>query len=96
MLWLLDNPQVSGLFNLGTGQSRSWLDLAHAMFAAAGLEPNIKFIDMPEPLREKYQYFTEANMNRLRAAGYSNAFTSLEEGVNDYVQGYLAQHVCYR
>ncbi len=96
MLWLLDNPQVSGLFNLGTGQSRSWFDLAHAMFAAAGLEPNIEFIEMPEPLREKYQYFTEAKMDRLRAAGYTASFTPLEEGVADYLQRYLFTDNAYR
>lgn len=96
MLWLLDNPHVSGLFNLGTGQSRSWLDLGNALFAAAGLEPRIEFIDMPEALREKYQYFTEAKMDKLREAGYDKAFTTLEQGVAEYIQQYLFTDNAYR
>lgn len=96
MLWLLNTPDVSGLFNLGTGSSRTWLDLARAVFAAAGRKELIEFIDMPAPLIEKYQYFTEARMSRLRAAGYEQPFTSLEEGVTDYVQRYLATHDRYR
>jgi ADP-L-glycero-D-manno-heptose 6-epimerase len=96
MLWLLDNPQVSGLFNLGTGKARSWLDLGNALFAAAMLQPKIEFIDMPEQLREKYQYFTEAKVDRLRAAGYSKPMTSLEDGVKEYVRKYLAAKDPYR
>jgi ADP-L-glycero-D-manno-heptose 6-epimerase len=89
MLWLLEKPQVSGLFNLGTGQARSWLDLGNALFAALGREPKIEFIDMPPALKEKYQYYTQATMQKLRDAGYSKPFTSLEEGVADYVRAYL-------
>jgi ADP-L-glycero-D-manno-heptose 6-epimerase len=85
------NPQASGLFNCGTGQARSWNDLAKAVFAAMGLEPKIEYIDMPVALRGKYQYSTQAEMGKLRAAGYAKAFTSLEDGVRDYVQGYLAK-----
>jgi ADP-L-glycero-D-manno-heptose 6-epimerase len=96
VLWLLDNPQVSGLFNLGTGQARSWLDLAKALFAAAGRAPAIEFIDMPPALIEKYQYFTQARMDRLRSAGYQRPFTSLEEGIADYVHRYLAADDPYR
>ncbi len=91
MLWLLDHPKTNGLFNLGTGKARSFADLAKAVYAAAGKEPKIAFRDMPEELRDKYQYFTEANMNKLRAAGYTAPFTSLEEGVRLYVQDYLAK-----
>lgn len=91
VLWLLDHPQVSGLFNLGTGQARTWLDLAHAMFAAAGREPRIEFVAMPEELRGRYQYFTQADMTKLRAAGYDRPFTTLEAGVADYVTGHLAR-----
>lgn len=91
MMWLLDNPQVSGLFNLGTGQARTFLDLASAVYRALGKEPNIKYIDTPVNIRDKYQYFTQANMDRLRAAGYSKPFTSLEEGVTEYVTRYLSQ-----
>jgi ADP-L-glycero-D-manno-heptose 6-epimerase len=96
VLWLLDNPQVSGLFNLGTGQARSWLDLAQALFAATGRPPAIEFIEMPPTLVEKYQYFTQARMDRLRSAGYQPAFTSLEEGIADYVRHYLAADDPYR
>ena len=96
MLWLLEHPRVSGLFNIGTGQARSWLDLAGALFQALGHERSVEFIDMPEGLREKYQYVTQARMERLRAAGYSRPFTSLQDGVADYVQKYLAVPDPYR
>jgi ADP-L-glycero-D-manno-heptose 6-epimerase len=91
MLWLLDTPNVSGLFNLGTGQAHSYLNLAHAVCDAAGTPRAVEFIDMPEKLRGQYQSFTEAAMNRLRAAGYPGQFTPLEEGVRRYVQDYLTQ-----
>jgi ADP-L-glycero-D-manno-heptose 6-epimerase len=90
VLWLLDHPHVSGLYNVGSGHARTWLDLAGALFRALDREPDIRFIDMPPALIDAYQYFTEAPMQRLRAAGYERPFTSLEEGVNDYVRGYLA------
>ena len=96
VLWLLANPQVSGLYNLGTGSARSWLDLGQAMFAALGQKPAIEFIDMPETLRPKYQYFTAAPMARLRAAGYSKPFTALEAGIADYVGNYLQTGDAYR
>ena len=96
MLWLLDNPGVNGLFNIGSGRARSWLDLANAVFEAAGRAPEIEFIDMPEALRGKYQYFTEAPMDRLRRAGYPGQATPLEEGVRRYVQDYLATDDPYR
>lgn len=91
VLWLLDNPKVSGLFNVGTGKARSFEDLARATFAAVSKEPHITYIDMPEAIKHKYQYFTEAKMDRLRAAGYDKPFYSLEDGVKDYVQNYLMQ-----
>ena len=87
--FMIDNPSVSGLFNLGTGKARSFYDLALATFNAMGREPKIKFIDMPENLREKYQYYTQAEMKKLREAGYAEQFYSLEDGVRDYVKGYL-------
>ncbi len=90
VLWLLDNPGVSGIFNLGSGQARTWLDLAHAMFAAMGRDPAVEFIDMPQELRGRYQYFTQAEMGKLRAAGYTRPFTTLEAGVASYVTDYLA------
>jgi len=88
--WLLENPGVSGLFNVGTGQARSWLDLAGALFAACERPRNVQFIDMPGTLQSRYQYFTEARMQRLRAAGYRRPFTSLEAGVADYVTRHLS------
>ena len=88
-LFFYDNPDVSGIFNCGTGQARSWLDLGRAVFAAMGLEPNIGFIDMPDSIRDKYQYHTQAEMQKLRNAGYSKPFWSLENAVADYVQNYL-------
>lgn len=96
MMWLLDNPQVSGIFNVGTGKARTFLDLASSVYKALGKEPKIKFQDTPVAIRDKYQYFTEANMNRLRAAGYDKPFTSLEEGVSQYVQHFLDRADRYR
>ncbi len=96
MLWLLDTPSVSGLFNLGTGVARSYHDLAHAVCDAAGAPRRVSFIDMPEKLRGQYQSFTEAPMARLRAAGYGGQFTPLEEGVRRYVQDHLARPDPYR
>ncbi len=91
MLWLYENENVNGLFNVGTGKARSFKDLAEATFAAAEKEPKITYIDMPEMLREKYQYYTQANMDKLREAGYTAEFTDLEEGVKDYVQNYMSK-----
>jgi ADP-L-glycero-D-manno-heptose 6-epimerase len=90
VLWLIDHEQVSGLFNLGTGRARSWLELAHALFDAVEQTRNIEFIDMPKALVRHYQYFTEARTDRLRAAGYDRPFASVEEGVLHYVRKYLA------
>ncbi len=95
LLWLLDTPEVNGLFNIGTGQSRTYLDLANAVSDAAGMPRRIEFIDMPPELRGQYQSFTEASMSRLRAAGYAGQFTPLEQGVRSYVQDYLIQNDRY-
>ncbi|MEI7670005.1 MAG: ADP-glyceromanno-heptose 6-epimerase, partial [Pseudomonadota bacterium] len=95
VLWLLENPKVSGIFNVGTGKARSFDDLARAIYASLNLEPRIEYFDMPETLRDKYQYFTEAKMDRLRAAGYNKNFTSLEDGILDYVQNYLVKEDPY-
>jgi ADP-L-glycero-D-manno-heptose 6-epimerase len=94
-VWLMENQPTSGLYNLGTGIARSFEDLVKATFAAMDLIPNIEFIDMPEDIREKYQYFTEANMSKLKAAGYPEAFYSLEDGVADYVRNYLLENNYY-
>ncbi len=96
VLWFLDDPKVSGLFNLGTGKARSFKDLANAVFVALGKKPNIEFVDTPENIRAKYQYFTEAPMRRLRGAGYTRPFTSIEDGVRKYVQDFLAKDQPYR
>lgn len=89
--WLLNNPTVSGIFNVGTGQARSFADLATATMQAMAVNLPIEFIEMPEAIRGKYQYYTEANMTNLRQAGYTEAFYTLEEGVYDYVSNYLSQ-----
>lgn len=89
--WLLDNPEVNGLFNLGTGKARSFADAMTALFRALGHEPRISYRDTPLPLRDQYQYFTEARMDRLRAAGYDKPFRTLEEGVAEYVNSYLTR-----
>ncbi|MBO8093526.1 MAG: ADP-glyceromanno-heptose 6-epimerase [Prosthecochloris sp.] len=95
MYWLLENPSVAGLFNVGTGHARTFADLAEATFAAMEKTAVIDFIPMPEPLRGKYQYFTEADMNKLRAFGYTLPLTPLEEGVSDYVCNYLMKEEAY-
>jgi ADP-L-glycero-D-manno-heptose 6-epimerase len=86
VMWLLQNPLVSGLFNVGTGVARSFLDLTNAVGAAIGRRPEIRFVDTPSVLRDKYQYFTQADMTRLQSAGFDRPFLSLEDGVRDYVQ----------
>jgi ADP-L-glycero-D-manno-heptose 6-epimerase len=96
LLWFYDNPAVCGLYNLGTGQARSFRDLAEAVFAALGQPPRITYVDTPVELRSKYQYFTQARMERLRAAGYDRPFTSVEDGVARYVQDYLTAADPYR
>ena len=94
--WLLGSPSVSGIFNVGTGAARSFRDMMLAMFRALGREPNIEYIDMPESIRGKYQYFTQSEVENLRRAGYNAGFTSLEDAVARYVTGYLAQADRYR
>ena len=85
----------SGLYNLGTGKARTFLDLGRSVFRALDVSPNISFIDTPEDIRDKYQYYTEADMSKLEMTGYSQKFFSLEEGVNDYVTNYLKDHKSY-
>jgi ADP-L-glycero-D-manno-heptose 6-epimerase len=96
VVWLAERPEIGGVFNLGSGRARSFKDLAEAVFAAAGQAPRIDYVDMPPALRDRYQYFTEARLDRLRAAGYDGQFTSLEDGIGDYVRGYLSRPDCYR
>jgi ADP-L-glycero-D-manno-heptose 6-epimerase len=87
--WLLGHPEANGIFNLGTGKARTWNDLIHAVYAAMGMKPDIEYIEMPEGLRNQYQYFTQAQMNKLEKAGCPVDFSSLEDSVRDYVQNYL-------
>ena len=88
-LHLAATPGAGGLFNVGSGEARTWIDLANAVFAALNQKPKIEFIEMPESIRDKYQYFTQANLTRLRASGYDAPVTSLEAAVADYVRNYL-------
>lgn len=88
-LYFIDHPDKNGIFNVGAGKARTWNDLVSALFNAIGKPVNIEYIDLPDHLREKYQYFTEANLDKIRSAGYNKATTSLEDGVNDYVKNYL-------
>ncbi|SPU52690.1 ADP-L-glycero-D-manno-heptose-6-epimerase [Brevundimonas vesicularis] len=94
--FLLQSPQVSGIFNAGSGQARSFADLARATFEAAGKTPSIDYVDTPLSIRDRYQYFTEARMDRIRAAGFEGQSTPLEEGVRRYVQDFLATADPYR
>jgi ADP-L-glycero-D-manno-heptose 6-epimerase len=88
-MWLLATPDVSGIFNVGTGAARSFKDLMVSAYAALGTRPNIRYVDMPEPIRDSYQYFTQSDVDRLQRAGYDGGFTALEEAVELYVKGYL-------
>lgn len=90
--WMAENQPANGLYNLGTGEARTFLDLVNATFDALGKPSNISFIPTPEDIRDKYQYFTEADMSKLKAAGYPHDFYSLEKGVKTYVQDYLSGH----
>jgi ADP-L-glycero-D-manno-heptose 6-epimerase len=96
MLWLLANPKVCGIFNLGTGKARSFAELATALYCAVGKPPRLTYIDMPSAIRPNYQYFTQASVERLRAQGYTRPFMTLEDGVQDYVQRFLSQPDPYR
>jgi len=96
MLWLYDNPDKSGIFNVGTGKARSFADLARAVFAALNRPESLEFVDMPDVLKGKYQYFTQSINESLEESGYTGLFTSLEDGVKDYVQYYLMQEDPYR
>jgi ADP-L-glycero-D-manno-heptose 6-epimerase len=93
--WLMDRQPASAIYNLGTGKARSFEDLVKATYAGLDQPAHIRYIDMPEDIRDKYQYFTEANMQKLREAGYTEEFYSLEKGVDDYVRNYLAKGEYY-
>ena len=87
--YLMTEKPVSGIYNLGSGKARTFLDLASLTFKSLGLEANISFIDTPIDIRDKYQYFTEANMSKLLETGYNKDFYSLEEGIHDYITNHL-------
>jgi ADP-L-glycero-D-manno-heptose 6-epimerase len=91
MMWLLATPSVSGIFNVGTGNARSFRDLMLSAYAALGTAPNIQYVDMPEAIRGSYQYFTQGDVDRLRQAGYNGGFTALEGAVETYVKDFLDQ-----
>lgn len=93
--WLMEHPPLSAIYNLGTGRARTFNDLVKATFAGLDLPPVIEYIDMPVDIRDKYQYFTEARMDKLKAAGYDFPFYTLEEGVDDYVRNYLSKNEFY-
>ncbi len=95
MWWFLNNPDANGIYNLGTGKARTWKDLIKAVFSALERKTNIQFIEMPESIRNQYQNFTEAQMNKLKTAGCAVNFASLEETVRDYVVNYLQNHDPY-
>jgi len=96
VMWLLDNQTVSGIYNCGTGKARSFAELTSTVYRALGKKPKIKYVPTPADIRAKYQYFTEARMDRLRAAGYQRPFTELEAGVQEYVTKFLAADDPYR
>jgi ADP-L-glycero-D-manno-heptose 6-epimerase len=96
VLWLMDSPGVNGLFNLGTGRAQTWMDFMSALYTAVGRDMQVTWKDTPEEIRDRYQYFTQAEMGRLRAAGYTRPFRTVEEGVADYVAQHLATDDPYR
>ena len=96
LVWLLDHPQTSGLYNLGSGRARTFEEVALAMFDALQRPPHIRYVEMPPAIQPNYQYFTEAPMQRLRDAGYTPEFTPLEDGIGDYIERYLSQPHRYR
>ncbi len=93
--YLMENRPASGLYNLGTGHARTFLDLANAVYSSLNLSPDIEFVDTPLDIRDKYQYFTQADMKKLRAAGYRKPFYTLENAIEEYVQGYLLDGTCF-
>jgi ADP-L-glycero-D-manno-heptose 6-epimerase len=91
MLFFFDHQYVNGIYNVGTGTARTWNDVAKSVFKAMGREPSIEYIEMPDSIRDQYQYFTQADISKIRTAGYTKATTSLEAAITDYVQNYLAK-----
>jgi ADP-L-glycero-D-manno-heptose 6-epimerase len=96
LTWLAAREPTSGLYNVGTGRAQTWLELVEALFDAIGTTPRIEWMDVPQALHARYQYFTQADVSKLRAAGYERPFRSVQEGVREYVERYLATHDPYR
>ena len=96
ILWMLKNPHINGIYNVGTGKARSFYDLAKATWNAVGKEPKIGFKDMPEELKDKYQYYTQADLTHLRSTGFMQEMTSLEDGIKQYVQKFLMKADPYK
>jgi ADP-L-glycero-D-manno-heptose 6-epimerase len=96
ILWLTASGSVNGIYNVGTGIARSFRDMIEAAYAAIGADPNIEYTDMPEQIRNTYQYFTQGDMERLLQAGYNGGFTTLEDAVGLYVREFLSQNKAYR
>jgi ADP-L-glycero-D-manno-heptose 6-epimerase len=95
LTFMMQSQKLNGIFNLGSGTARTFTDLVKATFSAMDLPNNISYIDTPEDIRDKYQYFTEANMQKLKAVGYEKSFTTLENGVKDYVRNFLLNKKYY-
>ncbi|KOH42980.1 ADP-glyceromanno-heptose 6-epimerase [Sunxiuqinia dokdonensis] len=95
MLHFMNNQQISGIFNVGTGVARTYLDLSRAVFKAMKIEADIRFVDTPKDIRNNYQYYTCAKIDKLRQAGYNQPFISLEDAIQDYVESYLAAEYCF-
>lgn len=95
LLWFLEKPRQSGIYNLGTGFARTFLSLAHSVFSAMKLEPSVDFVDIPSDIREKYQYYTQADMKKMKSTGYRKPPHSLEKGINDYITHYLGGDMIY-
>lgn len=96
ILWLMQHPEISGLFNVGTGQARTYADVLRAVYAALDEKPEMDFMDLPAEIKGQYQYFTQADIQKLRTAGYTKPFTSLEDGVAKYIREYLESADPYR
>jgi ADP-L-glycero-D-manno-heptose 6-epimerase len=95
MMFFLENRNHPGIYNVGTGKARTYLDLTKAVFDSLKINPEIQFVDTPRDIRSRYQYFTEADIQKLREIGYSRSFTELENGVGEYVRNYLVPEDCY-
>jgi ADP-L-glycero-D-manno-heptose 6-epimerase len=92
-LFFFDNPYINGIFNIGTGETRTWNDLVIAVFVAMGIKPDIEYIEIPTSIRNQYQYFTQADLSKLRRAGYNKPMTPLEDAIRDYIQNYLEKNL---